>query len=49
MGIEDGQTISIMNNNSLQVVHLLDLAGDAKYLKTTIYGLSAYGPHAVCL
>ncbi|GMS81868.1 hypothetical protein PENTCL1PPCAC_4042, partial [Pristionchus entomophagus] len=32
-----------------QVVHLLDLAGDAKYLKTTIYGLSAYGPHAVCL
>lgn len=48
MEIEEGQT-TLFIINSLQVVHLLDLAGDAKYLKTTIYGLSAYGPHAVCL
>ncbi|GMS81829.1 hypothetical protein PENTCL1PPCAC_4004 [Pristionchus entomophagus] len=42
-------SVSEMVEQATKVVHLLDLAGDAKYLKTTIYGLSAYGPHAVCL
>ncbi|GMS97095.1 hypothetical protein PENTCL1PPCAC_19270, partial [Pristionchus entomophagus] len=39
-------SVSEMVEQATKVVHLLDLAGD---VKTTIYGLSAYGPHAVCL
>jgi GTPase len=31
--------------NSAKLVSLIDLAGDRKYLKTTIYGLSGYNPH----
>ncbi|GMT11924.1 hypothetical protein PFISCL1PPCAC_3221 [Pristionchus fissidentatus] len=42
-------SVSEMVEQATKVVHLIDLAGDVKYLTTTIYGLSAYGPHAVCL
>lgn len=34
---------------SKKLVTLIDLAGDSKYLKTTIHGLSGYKPHFACL
>lgn len=34
---------------STKLVTLIDLAGDTKYLKTTIHGLSGYNPHFSCL
>nr|CDJ86008.1 Protein synthesis factor and Translation elongation factor EFTu EF1A domain containing protein [Haemonchus contortus] len=34
---------------SKKIVTLIDLAGDSKYLKTTIHGLSGYKPHFACL
>lgn len=34
---------------SKKLVTLIDLAGDSKYLKTTIHGLSGYNPHFACL
>ncbi|VDK42255.1 unnamed protein product [Anisakis simplex] len=34
---------------STKLITLLDLAGDRRYLKTTIYGLTAYAPHFCAL
>ncbi|KAK6016363.1 hypothetical protein OSTOST_18155, partial [Ostertagia ostertagi] len=34
---------------SKKIVTLIDLAGDSKYLKTTIHGLTGYKPHFACL
>ena len=34
---------------SAKLVNLIDLAGDAKYIKSTIQGLSGYQPHFACL
>ncbi|KAE9417196.1 hypothetical protein Angca_002472 [Angiostrongylus cantonensis] len=34
---------------SKKLITLIDLAGDSKYLKTTIHGLSGYNPHFACL
>ncbi|VDM99144.1 unnamed protein product [Thelazia callipaeda] len=35
--------------HSTKLVTLIDLAGDSKYLKTTIYGLTGYLPHFAAL
>ncbi|PAV86098.1 hypothetical protein WR25_24426 [Diploscapter pachys] len=42
-------TLEEVVEKSTKLVTLIDLAGDAKYLKTTIHGLSAYRPHFSCL
>uniref|UniRef100_F1KSM9 GTP-binding protein 2 n=1 Tax=Ascaris suum TaxID=6253 RepID=F1KSM9_ASCSU len=34
---------------STKLITLIDLAGDRRYLKTTIYGLTAYAPHFCAL
>uniref|UniRef100_A0A1I7ZC12 Tr-type G domain-containing protein n=1 Tax=Steinernema glaseri TaxID=37863 RepID=A0A1I7ZC12_9BILA len=34
---------------SSKLITLIDLAGDRKYMKTTIYGLTAYAPHFCAL
>ncbi|CAI2354613.1 unnamed protein product [Caenorhabditis sp. 36 PRJEB53466] len=38
-----------MVEKSSKLVTLIDLAGDAKYQKTTIHGLTGYTPHFACL
>ncbi|CAI4225094.1 unnamed protein product [Auanema sp. JU1783] len=38
-----------MVENSTKLLTLIDLAGDSKYMKTTIQGLSGYNPHFACL
>ncbi|CAB3396927.1 unnamed protein product [Caenorhabditis bovis] len=38
-----------MVEKSVKLISLIDLAGDARYLKTTIHGLSGYRPHFTCL
>lgn len=53
---KSGEVINY-NNNSLEsileraskLITLIDLAGDRKYMKTTIYGVSGYTPHYCAL
>ncbi|CAD6186725.1 unnamed protein product [Caenorhabditis auriculariae] len=42
-------TLEELVEKSSKLVTLIDLAGDSKYLKTTIHGLSGYSPHFSCL
>lgn len=52
----DGQLINYKENSmeeivnkSTKVITLIDLAGDSRYLKTTIYGVSSLFPHYCAL
>ncbi|KJH43078.1 elongation factor Tu GTP binding domain protein [Dictyocaulus viviparus] len=42
-------TLEELVERSKKLITLIDLAGDSKYLKTTIHGLSGYKPHFACL
>uniref|UniRef100_A0A0N5C1J7 Tr-type G domain-containing protein n=1 Tax=Strongyloides papillosus TaxID=174720 RepID=A0A0N5C1J7_STREA len=51
----NGKILGKCNSNHLidstcaKIVTLIDLAGDKKYLKTTIYGISGYRPNVCCV
>jgi GTPase len=52
----DGQLVNYKHNTleeivdrSTKIITLIDLAGDSKYLKTTIYGVSSLFPHYCAL
>lgn len=36
-------------SQSIKIINFIDLAGDQKYLKTTVFGLSGYSPHYAVL
>lgn len=38
-----------MCSQSTKIINFIDLAGDQKYLKTTVFGLSGYCPHYAVL
>uniref|UniRef100_A0AC35UHV5 Tr-type G domain-containing protein n=1 Tax=Rhabditophanes sp. KR3021 TaxID=114890 RepID=A0AC35UHV5_9BILA len=42
-------TLEALMRKSDRILTLIDLAGDRKYLKTTIYGISSYIPNICCL
>ncbi|CEF61743.1 GTP-binding protein 2 [Strongyloides ratti] len=39
----------LIDSSCSKIVTLIDLAGDKKYLKTTIYGISGYRPNVCCV
>uniref|UniRef100_A0A0N4ZP90 Tr-type G domain-containing protein n=1 Tax=Parastrongyloides trichosuri TaxID=131310 RepID=A0A0N4ZP90_PARTI len=51
---ENGEMLSTKDDDKLthnckKIITLIDLAGDKKYLKTTIYGISGYRPNICCI
>lgn len=38
-------TLEEIIERATKIITLIDLGGDRRYLKTTIYGISGYNPH----